>query len=139
MVREALEQFLSRNELRGDKVAISVPGQSGLAKFFKPPPVDTKKLPAIVQFEAKQQIPFPLEEVIWDFERLVGGEEIDGFLIDAEVGLFAMKRDQVQRALKPFDAADIQLDIVQLAPMSIYNFVSYDILTDGPDEDLFDP
>lgn len=141
LIREALETFLSRNEIsrKEDKVAISVPGQSGLAKFFKPPPVDVKKLPAIVQFEAKQQIPFPLEEVIWDFERLVGGEEIDGFLIDAEVGLFAMKRDQVQRALKPFDKADIQLDIVQLAPMAIYNFVSYDILTDGPDEELFDP
>ncbi|MBP85396.1 MAG: pilus assembly protein PilM [Planctomycetaceae bacterium] len=141
LIRDALETFLSRNKIsrKEDKVAISVPGQSGLAKFFKPPPVDTKKLPAIVQFEARQQIPFPLEEVIWDFERLVGGEEIDGFLIDAEVGLFAMKRDQVHRSLKPFDKADIQLDIVQLAPMAIYNFVSHDILTEGPDEDLFDP
>ncbi|HEU0069186.1 MAG TPA: type IV pilus assembly protein PilM, partial [Nitrospiraceae bacterium] len=140
LIREALETFLSRNEIsrRDDKVAISVPGQSGLAKFFKPPPVDVKRLPAIVKFEAKQQIPFPLEEVIWDYQKLVGGAEVDGFVIDAEVGLFAMKREQVFRALKPFDKADIQLDIVQLAPISIYNFVTHDILTDGPDPDLFD-
>ena len=45
LIREALETFLSRNEIsrKEDKVAISVPGQSGLAKFFKPPPVDSKK------------------------------------------------------------------------------------------------
>lgn len=141
LIREALETFLSRNEIsrRDDKVAISVPGQSGLAKFFKPPPVDVKRIPDICRFEAKQQIPFPLDEVIWDFQQLAGGQVVDGFAIDTEVGLFAMKRDQVHRALRPFNTADIQLDIVQLAPMSIYNFVAHDILTDGPDEDLYDP
>ena len=138
LIREALQQFLSRNEVKGDKIAISVSGQSGLAKFFKPPPVDVKRIPHIVQYEAKQQIPFPLDEVIWDFQKMAGGQEIDGFAIDTEVGLFAMKREQVYRALKPFDEAEVELDIVQLAPLGIYNFVSYDLLSDI-DPDLFDP
>src|SRR5262245_37206925 len=56
LVREALEKFLSRNSLRGDQVAISVPGQSGLARFVKLPPVEEKKITDIVRFEAKQQI-----------------------------------------------------------------------------------
>jgi len=139
LVNEAIEQFLSRNEVKGDKVAISVPGQSGLAKFFKPPPVDVKRIPNIVQYEAKQQIPFPLEEVIWDFQQLAGGQVVDGFAIDTEVGLFAMKREQVYRFLKPFDVAEIEVDIIQLAPLSVYNFVSHDVLTDGPDPEMFDP
>ena len=67
LTREALEQFLSRNNLRGDMVVISVPGQSGLARFVKLPPVEEKKIADIVRFEAKQQIPFPLEEVVWDY------------------------------------------------------------------------
>jgi len=139
LVQEALEQFLSRNDVKGAKVAISVPGQSGLAKFFKPPPVDVKRIPDIVRYEAKQQIPFALEEVIWDFQQMAGGTEVDGFAIDTEVGLFAMKREQVYRYLKPFQKAEIELDIVQLAPFAIYNFVTHDILTDGPDPDEFDP
>ncbi len=61
LIAEALKQFLERNKVRGDKVAISVPGQNGLARFFQPPPVDAKKLPDIVRFEARQQIPFPLD------------------------------------------------------------------------------
>ena len=63
LIKEALEQFLSRNEVRGDKVAISVSGQAGLSRFFKPPPVDPRTLPDIVKYEAKQQIPFQLEDV----------------------------------------------------------------------------
>src|SRR5438270_13085584 len=67
LTREALEQFLSRNSLKGDQVAISVPGQSGLARFVKLPPVEETKIVDIAKFEAKQQIPLPLEEVVWDF------------------------------------------------------------------------
>jgi len=129
LVREAFEQFLSRNEVKGCRVAISVPGQAGLARFFKPPPVDAKKIPDIVRYEARQVIPFPLDEVIWDYQ-LLGGQEVEGFTIDAEVGLFAMKRDQVLRAIEPFQEAALELDIVQLAPLSLFNFVTYDLLAD---------
>ncbi|WP_197442942.1 type IV pilus assembly protein PilM [Lignipirellula cremea] len=138
LIRDALEQFLSRNEVRGCKVAMSVPGQAGLSRFFKPPPVDAKLIPDIVKYEAKQQIPFPLEDVVWDFQK-IGGTEVDGFTLDAEVGLFAMKREQVFRAIKPFTDAGIELSIVQLAPLCIYNYVSYDLLDGGPNPEEIDP
>lgn len=54
---------------------VSVPGQSGLSKFIKLPPIEAKKIPDIVRYEARQQIPFPLEQVEWDWQRLVGGLE----------------------------------------------------------------
>src|SRR5438093_11898463 len=62
LTREALESFLSRNQIRGDLIAISVPGQTGLARFVKLPPVEAKKIPDIVRFEAKQQVPFPTDD-----------------------------------------------------------------------------
>src|ERR1700682_5961952 len=102
LTREALEKFLSRNTLRGDQVAISVPGQSGLARFVKLPPVEEKKIGDIVRFEAKQQIPFPLHEVIWDFQRLGSGAVTNGFAMETEIGLFAIKKDMVHRALQQF-------------------------------------
>ena len=101
LVRDALEQFLSRNDVSEDSVAMSVAGQSGLARFIKLPPVESKKIPDIVKYEARQQIPFSLEDVVWDYQQLTGGSEEDGFALEPEVGLFAMKRDQVARALKP--------------------------------------
>src|SRR3982074_3325292 len=126
--REALNQFLSRNQIRGDLIAISVPGQSGLARFVKLPPVDEKKIPGIVKFEAKQQIPFPLDEVVWAFQRLGSGEGIDNMILDAEVGLFAMKRDMVNRYLQHFKEVGVEVHIIQMAPLALCNFVAYDLL-----------
>lgn len=138
LVRDALEQFLSRNNLIGDKVAVSVPGQAGLSRFFKPPPVDAKTLPEIVKYEVTQQIPFPIEDVIWDWQQL-GGTVVDGRTVDAEVGLFAMKREAVYRALSPFDDANIEVDFVQLSPLSIFNVICKDLIDELPDPESFDP
>ena len=139
LIAEALNQFIERNDIEEDKIAIAVPGQSGLAKFFKPPPIELKKLRDIVEFEAKQQIPFDLNEVVWDYQRMGGGIEHEGLITETEVGLFAMKRDQVIREMLPFDNANITLDAMQLAPMAIYNCITYDLLDNCPDPDVFDP
>src|SRR5439155_4316876 len=109
LTREALEKFLSRNNLRGDTVCISVPGQSGLARFVKLPPVEEKKITEIVKFEAKQQIPFNLDEVVWDFQKIGAGMVTDGFALDTEIGLFAMKRDLINRAMQHF--IDLGVDV----------------------------
>ena len=139
LVREALEQFLSRNSVRGDRVVISVSGQSGLARFIKLPPIEAKKIPDIIKYEARQQIPFALDDVVWDYQRMPGGSEEDGILLESEVGLFAMKRDQVFRALKPFEEAGIEVDMIQLTPLAIYNFTVFDQMTDLPPADQYDP
>jgi len=139
LVSDALTQFLSRNSVRGDQVAISVSGQSGLARFIKLPPVESKRIPDIVKYEAKQQIPFDLEDVIWDYQQIGGGMEVEGFVLEAEVGLFAMKRDQVFRALTPFKNVGIDVDNVQLTPLALYNFLTYDQLHDLPSVDEYDP
>lgn len=139
MVHDAIEQFLSRNEVKGYDVALAVPGQSGLAKFFKPPPVDPKKIPDIVKYEARQQIPFALEDVVWDYQQMGAEESSEGYALETEVGLFAMKRDQVYRAMKPFDEVGVELDLIQLSPLSIYNFISYDILGEQVATEEYDP
>lgn len=139
LVRDALKQFLANNSVRDCKVAISVPGQSGLARFIKLPPVEAKKIPDIVKYEAKQQIPFSLEDVIWDYQALLGGVQDEGVALETEVGLFAMKRDQVFRALRPFRDAGIELDVVQLTPIAIYNAVVHGVLDPLPSAAEYDP
>ena len=70
---------------------------------------------------------------------MAGGSEEDGFALETEVGLFAMKRDQVDRALKPFEDAGIEVDIVQLTPLAIYNYIVFDQMQDLPPADQYDP
>lgn len=128
LVREALATFMDRNDVVGSKVCLGVSGQAGLVKFIKLPPVEKKRIPDIVKFEARQQIPFQLEEVIWDYQQIGGDEgddDDDGFTM-AEVGLFAMKRDQINRAIQPLKNAGIEVDLVQMGPIALYNFANFD-------------
>jgi type IV pilus assembly protein PilM len=139
LISEALKQFLSRNSVLGDRVAVSVSGQAGLARFIKLPPVEAKKIPDIVRYEAKQQIPFDLNDVIWDYQRMGGGGDEEGFALETEIGLFAMKREAVFRALEPFVKVDIEVDIVQLTPEVLYNFLVFDQLGALPSPEEYDP
>src|SRR6266446_6000374 len=131
LTREALEQFLSRNQIKGDVVVIGVPGQTGLARFIKLPPVEERKVAEIVRFEAKQQIPFPLEEVVWDFQKIGTGNVSEGFAMEAEIGLFAMKRDLINRTIDQFREVGVEVHIVQMAPLALTNFVAYEMLGRG--------
>ena len=128
LIREALDKFLSRNEIRHDEVAIGIAGQSGLARFVKLPPVEEKKIPEIVKFEAKQQIPFPLDEVVWDWQKTSGGEVADGFAMETEVGIFAMKRDVISRYLGYFGGSKIEVHCVQMSPLALVNYATYETM-----------
>jgi type IV pilus assembly protein PilM len=134
LIGQALDTFLSRNKLQGDAVAIGVPGQTALARFIQLPPVESSKVAEIVKYEAKQQIPFALEEVIWDYQPLSVGMEESGFMLDAEVGLFAMKRDQVQQHLAPFLARKVEVDVIQIGPLALYNYLCHDRFGQIPGE-----
>jgi type IV pilus assembly protein PilM len=131
LIKSALEKFLSRNDVSESQVFISVPGQAGLARFVKLPPVEPKRIPDIVRFEAKQQIPFPLDDVVWDYQRIGAGEVEEGYAVDAQVGIFAIKKDMANRYLAPFSNAGIEVDVVQLAPLALYNYVAYDYFYHG--------
>ena len=68
-----------------------------------------------------------------------GGSVEEGFALETEIGLFAMKRDAVFRALDPFLKLDIDVDIVQLTPLVLYNFLVFDQMGDLPPPEEFDP
>jgi type IV pilus assembly protein PilM len=121
MIQQSLETFLARQDVSGAAVAISVPGQNSFTRFFRPPPVEAKELPRIIQFEAGQQIPFPIDEVIWRWQSF---EDPDS--PDPEAGIFAMKRSDVAEMLSHYELANLPVDLIQIAPLALYNFLLYD-------------
>jgi len=133
LISEAINKFLSRNKIAGDLVAIGLPAQSSLARFIQLPPVESSKVKEIVKYEAKQQIPFPLEDVYWDFQQLGGAAEEGGFVLEAEVGIFAMKKDQVLHQLEPFQENKVEVELMQISPLALYSFLAYDRLGIGPE------
>lgn len=97
-VSQSLGAIAARRKLSGP-AAIAVPGHLALTKFIKTPSVAKAKRPRIVAFEAAENIPYPLEEVVWD--HLVVAD--DG--LDLEVMLTAVKFDAMQALCTAADAA----------------------------------
>lgn len=128
LIHNSLAQFLARNNVAGSELAVAIPGRSSFTRFVKLPPVEKSKIPDIVQFEAGQQIPFPIPEVVWRYQTF---EDPDS--PDVEVGLFAVKRVDVFEMLSRFTLAGVGVDMVQMAPLALYNFMIHDeqIATDG--------
>ena len=121
MIQSSLATFVERHEMRGGVVAVGVSGQASFARFIKLPPVETKKIPEIVRFEAIQQIPFPLDEVEWSYQLFQ-----DPNSPDVEVGIFAMRKELVSQHIKVFTDMGLNVQLVQMNPLAVYNAMYHD-------------
>ena len=121
LIQAALANFVQRHNFRGTVVSVGVSGQNSFARFVKLPPVEEKKIPEIVRFEAIQQIPFPLDDVEWSYQLF---QEPDN--PEVEVGIFAMRKELVNQHIKYFTDFDLNVQNVQMNPLAVYNALQYD-------------
>ena len=122
LVQTALATFVGRHPgIEKGQVGVSVNGQRTFAKFIKLPPVEKSKIPEIVKFEAIQQIPFPLDDVEWSYHLFQDPESPD-----VEVGIFAMRKELVNAHIAFFTDAKLNVQAVQMSPLSVYNAMYYD-------------
>jgi type IV pilus assembly protein PilM len=121
MLQSALANFLSRRVVKGVPVGVAVAGQQSFARFIKLPPVEPRKIPEIVRFEAIQQIPFPLDDVEWAFQLFTEKDSPD-----VEVGIFAIKKDLVNRQIGYLTNLGLNVQVVQMHPLAVYNAMHHD-------------
>ena len=110
MIGQALQETVRREKFTGT-ATVGLPGHHILGKFIKTPAVEEAKRAKIVQFEAQQNIPYPLHEVVWDYQ--VVAEQG----IDLELMLAAAKQEVVQGACDAL--SDAGLSVVSVLPSSI--------------------
>lgn len=122
-IQQAVHTFVARNDLRGCDVAVVVPAPSALVRFIQLPPVDRSAIPDIVQYEARQQIPFPLGEVCWDHAAIdrgfIPGEEV-------EVGIFALRRGIAFALLNCLRVGGVDPAVLQIPPVALFNFMNFE-------------
>src|ERR1043166_8094840 len=121
MINKAIQTFAQRNDLKGCRVAIAVPGQQTLTRFTKMPPVEAKKIPDMVQYEAGQQIPFDMDEVVWDYQIFQDKDSPD-----VEVGIFAIRRELIRNYVNYFTEHGVEPVLVQTSPMASYNAAKFE-------------
>ena len=71
-------------------------------------------------FEAAQNVPYPIDQVVWDWQLLDEGK--GGQM---EVILAAIKADLLDEINDAVQSANLRTGVVEIAPMALYNALRY--------------
>src|SRR5437867_2244850 len=120
IILKALQEMLTEKSIKAKNVNVCAPGFHVFSKFVKLPPVDAGKVTQIIQYEAQQNVPFPLAEVVWDYQIL--GSTAGGEL---EVLLVAIKADIVEGLFRVTETAGLHLQLADVSPAALCNAFRY--------------
>jgi type IV pilus assembly protein PilM len=119
-VLKALCEALAEKGAGARDINVCAPGYQVFSKFVKLPPVDASKVTQIIQYEAQQNVPFPLAEVVWDYQIL--GSTPTGEL---EVLLVAIKSEVVEGLSRVTEEAKLRLQLCDVSPAALCNAFRY--------------
>ena len=115
-----LREMMREMQIHHSQVNYAVPAQSVFARFVKLPALDVAKVDKIIAFEAQQNVPFPIDEVVWDYQ-LVGG----GLGEQIQVVIVAIKRDLLDEINNAVEETGLRTRIVDVASTGLYNAFRY--------------
>ncbi len=120
-VKLAVSEMVAAFKARGGRVNYAIPAQSVFTRFVKLPSVAEDKVDQIIQFEAQQNVPFPIDEVVWDYQLVGSGEDSSKM----EVVLVAIKADLLDDVNTAVEDSGVKTGVVDVGPMALYNAFRY--------------
>lgn len=118
VVSTALQKGLGSGKFTAtNRCAVCISGQAAFMRFVKLPPVseEESRIQQIVEYEARQNVPFPIDEVIWDYQLISGDDE------ELEVMFVVVKNEIVESVIHGVTAAGAHPVLVDFAPAALYN------------------
>jgi len=120
-ITPTLTKLFKSHGIRTKEVFLSISGQSVFMRFVKLPVVDAAQIEQMVTFEAQQNVPFPIQEVTWDYQmmpnRAAGGE--------AEAVIVAIKKDVLEAEVEAVERVGVKIKRVDVAPFALLNAFRY--------------
>lgn len=123
-VQAALGTLCTNHVFGRDAVYLSLPGDLCLFRDFQLPPGSESKIDDLVKYEAKQQIPFPLEQVEMGYERF---EDPAGVGVE----LIAVRKTIIQETLTLTDQFKLNMQGISVGPIALFNFIYFEYKPQG--------
>ncbi len=118
--RIAVGEMVQSLGYKGAKVNYAIASQAVFTRFVKLPAVGEDQVDQIVGFEAQQNVPYPINEVVWDYQLVDSGDSSQ-----VEVVIVAIKSDLLDEINDGIENSGVKTTTVDVAPMAIYNAVRY--------------
>jgi type IV pilus assembly protein PilM len=119
-ILKGLTELLGEKSYAARQVNACAPGFHVFSKFVKLPPVDTSKVTQIIRYEAQQNVPFPLDEVVWDYQ-ILGTSATN----ELEVLLVAVKSEIIEGLFRVAEGAGLHMKLVDASPAALCNAFRY--------------
>jgi Tfp pilus assembly PilM family ATPase len=118
-LREALHSAMAENDFSAENVYFSFSGQSAFIRFVKLPPIGDEegRVKQVVEYEAKQNVPYPMDEVIWDYQ-LIGNVEDES---EIETMFVVVKNDIIDDLTQAIEEIGKESLMIDVAPTAAYN------------------
>ncbi len=115
----ALRDLVREKRIKPGPIQVAISGQIVFPRFVKLPPVSGDKLRQIMGHEAQQNCPFPINEVVWDYQ-LFGDAS-------TEIGaiMVAVKTEQVKNLTDCIEAVGFDPELIDVSAMTLYNAVRF--------------
>lgn len=115
-----LKKFLTKEKISRDtRIGISIAGQSAFVRLVKVPVTAPAKLRQIVLYETQQQVPFPIKDVVWDFQ-IYGRDKKQ-----ISVLLAAVKKELTSSILDVISEFSLNVEFIDVSNLALYNCIQY--------------
>ncbi|HRQ87912.1 MAG TPA: pilus assembly protein PilM, partial [Bacteroidia bacterium] len=116
----AIKEVVSALKVKGAKTHYVISSFPVLIKFASLPALDGEQVDQIVEFEAQQQVPYPINEVVWGYQLM--GEPGD---VEVEVALAAIKSDELSELDAMVAAGGVASRGAEISPAALYNALRF--------------
>jgi type IV pilus assembly protein PilM len=118
-VGDAIKRAVKRSGARAKDAAVAISGDAAITKVIQMPrTLSENELEGQVEMQADQYIPFPMEEVSFDFE-VIGPSEKDPEMLD--VLLVATRSENVEQRIAACAAAGLTAKVVDVEAFALEN------------------
>lgn len=115
-----LKNFLRKGKnLSKAKIGISIAGQAAFVRMVKIPIISPRKLRQIVLYETQQQVPFPIKDVVWDFQ--IYGKDNK----QLSILLTAVKKEFIISLLRVINECALDVEFIDVSNLALYNCLQY--------------
>jgi type IV pilus assembly protein PilM len=115
----ALNKIVKDNGIKSRKVFLAIPDRSIFIRYVKLPPIIPSRIHLLVQYEAQQNVPYPLDDMVWDYHLFRSNFNSE----DISVALVAAKKDWLHSLVGEMKASGYKVISAEPASVAMGNFL----------------
>lgn len=116
-----IKELMQEAGMQPAPLLVTLSGQAVFTRFAKLPILgDKNSLELQINQEVEQNLPFPVQDVVWDYQVLPSDDPTE-----ADVLIVAVKKDLAEEVARCAESAGLQLSLIDSAALALYNSVRY--------------